>query len=175
MKRLVVLMFAATSLFVACSDLKQNGTEQVQASTNDSLFNVNEGPYRFAIYLPKDLMINDKPAIAMNGATGELHISIGTGFHLVFTQEQKELAQLEAELAEDALFTNKITERKENGFVYQQMLPSGEAYYFHYAQVSKVADTPYLVRSWPIGEYPMEAVQRMKMAASSIHSAAKPA
>lgn len=168
-------MVAATSLFAACGDGANNAANQVQVSPNDSLFNVNEGPYRFGIYLPKDLMINDKPAVAVNSATGELHISIGTGFHLVVTQEQKELAQVEAELADDPLFTNKITERKENGFVYQQVLPTGEAYYFHYAQVGKVGETAYFVRSSPLGEYPMEAIQRMKMSASSIHLAGNPA
>jgi len=168
-------MVAATSLFAACGDGGKSGAEQVQVSPNDSLFNVNEGPYRFSIYLPKDLMINDKPAVAMNSATGELHISIGTGFHLVFTQEKKELTQVEAELADDPLFTNKITERKEDGFVYQQVLPTGEAYYFHYAQISKVGETDYFVRSSPLGEYPMESIQRMKMSASSIHLADNPA
>jgi hypothetical protein len=167
--RILYLAVFLSVVAVSCRTEKTKHEAKALVSANDSLFHVNEGPYRFALYLPKDLLINNTAELKMNSGTGELHVAIGDHFHLVVVQEAKELAALEAELKDDPLFTNKIVEKEENALVYQQMLPTGEAYFYHYSQVSDLEGTPFVVRSWSQGEFPMDGIQRMKHAARSIH------
>lgn len=167
--RILYLAVFLAAVAVSCKTEKNKHEANTQVSVNDSLFHVNEGPYRFAIYLPKDLLINNTAELKMNSGTGELHIAIGDYFHLVIVQEAKELAALEAELKDDPLFTNTIVEREENSLVYQQVLPTGEAYFYHYVQVTDLEGTPFVMRSWSQGEFPMDGIQRMKHAARSIH------
>jgi hypothetical protein len=168
-KGLVYTAIALALVGSGCQNQQAKENAKALVSANDSLFHVSEGPYRFSLYLPKDLLINNAAELKMNSATGELHIAIGDNFHLVVFQEQKDLAALEAELKEDPLFTNKIVEREEDALVYQQVLPTGEAYFYHYARIADVSGTPFVVRSWSLGEYPMDGIQRMKHAAKSIH------
>lgn len=147
-------------------------TEQVQRTLgpNDSLFHINEGPFKFSICLPKDMMINHTPVVGMNSSTGELNIRLGDNFHLVFMPKSKDIDHVIASIATDDLFANKVVERDGKSILYQQVLPTGETYSYQYCGNVSPMGTDYFVQSSPLGEFSMESVRRMQQVVSSIGS-----
>ncbi|MCC6599226.1 MAG: hypothetical protein IT223_00965 [Crocinitomicaceae bacterium] len=143
-----------------------------QTNPNDSLINVDQGPFRFSIGLPKDLMIGAPAAIVFNSATGELDIKIGDTFHIVLNQEEKKMNAVLKELSSDNLFENKILEQTESMVVYQQVLPTGEPYSFNFSAILQAGGKWYYIKSWAIGEFTLEQINRMKQAVETIHTIA---
>ncbi len=157
----------------ACETSTQPAVQQAEAmpkSPNDSLFAVNEGGYNFAIFLPKDLMIENEPEIRFNSATGDLHIRIGERFWIVASQESKDISKLKEEINENMLFTSRIIEETNNALLYQRLLPDGRAYDYNYRYLSSIGGKPYFFKTCEEGEYSKESVDMMKSAIMSVHS-----
>ena len=172
-KVLFIISIALVILNQSCNTTTKQSEEQVQSkaqSANDSLFKVNEGGYDFAIYLPKDLMIENTPEITFNGATGDLHIRIGEQFWIVASQEKKDIALVKAEIEENMLFTSRIIEENGTSFLYQRLLPDGSAYDYSYRNVSSINGKPYFFKTSEEGEYSRESVDLMKTAINSVHT-----
>lgn len=166
---IIVLISAMQS----CGRATQPATQQAEVmpqSANDSLFSVNEGGYNFAIYLPKDLMIENDPEIRFNSATGDLHIRIGERFWIVASQENKDISKVKAEINDNMLFTSRIIEETDNALLYQRLLPDGRAYDYNYRYLSSIGGKPYFFKTCEEGEYSKENVDMMKTAIQSVHS-----
>jgi len=172
-KVLFIIGIALVILNQSCNTTTKQSEEQVQSkaqSANDSLFKVNEGGYDFAIYLPKDLMIENTPEITFNGATGDLHIRIGEQFWIVASQEKKDIALVKAEIEENMLFTSRIIEENGTSVLYQRLLPDGSAYDYSYRNISSINGKPYFFKTSEEGEYSRESVDLMKTAINSVHT-----
>lgn len=175
MKRKVLSMIVVALVLInqSCDTTPKQAEEQIQSkaqSSNDSLFKVNEGGYDFAIYLPKDLMIENTPEIIFNGATGDLHIRIGEQFWIVASQEKKDIAAIKSEIEENMLFTSRIIEENGTSVLYQRLLPDGSAYDYSYRNVSSINGKPYFFKTSEEGEYSRESVDLMKTAITSVHT-----
>jgi len=140
-------------------------------SANDSLFTIKEGGYEFAIYLPKDLMIENTPEIDFNSATGDMHIRIGEKFWIIASQENKDMASLKEEISENMLFSSRVIEESANTLLYQRLLPDGKAYDYNFRSLSSIGGKPYFFRTCEEGEYSKESVDLMRTAIMSAHSA----
>lgn len=173
-RRVLFIIGAALVLFnQSCDTTPKQSEEQIQSKTqsaNDSLFRVNEGGYDFAIYLPKDLMIENTPEITFSGATGDLHIRIGDQFWIVASQENKDIASVKAEIEENMLFTSRIIEENGTSVLYQRLLPDGSAYDYSYRNVSSINGKPYFFKTSEEGEYSKESVDLMRTAITSVHT-----
>ncbi len=172
MKFFYPLSLLCCFLFASCNNQPANKNNLVTLNPNDSLVVVNQGVFHFGIGLPKDLMIENDPVIEFNGATGELGIKIGESFYLVMTKEQKSIESVLGELNEEGqLFDNKIIEQTDKLIVYQQILPTGEAYFYHLYANSVVDEKWYSVKTWDLGEFTLDDIGRMKQAVLSMRSA----
>lgn len=168
MKKLILVAFCGITLWTACSEQPAVTVATRTAGPNDSLFRINEGPYKFSLFLPKDIMINHRPEVKMSDATGELHVRMGEHFHLVFHPKDQDLKQVVSDLATDDLFTNKVIEDNGVSLVYQQVLPTGETFGYHYCVNVQPAGAGYFVQTSPMGEFSIESISRMKQVVASI-------
>jgi|GEM_PF-3245023 len=141
---------------------------QTSVLPNDSLVIVKEGPYAFAMVLPKDVMINDAPSIRMNTATGELEVAVGTQFRLVAQVENRSLEALLSDLEDDGMFTNRIESKGELSAIYQQFLPGGQPWYYQIVARAEVNGKSFSFRSDPMGEYSLEEARRMEHSVISL-------
>jgi len=165
MTRLLLILFVpAVAGLVACSGAKPQGHASIGMTSNDSLFIVNEGPFSFGIFLPKDGMINHQPLLKMNHATGEMYVMLGHDFRLVALAERVSREQLQTEIADDGMFTNRVESEQEGVIIYQQYLPTGESWYFQVIGQARVGGQDYLFRSEPMGEYTLQQAERMASA-----------
>ncbi len=157
----------------SCSDepKKDNPTATVQLQPNDSLFHINQGGYDFNIILPKDLMIENSPEIALNNGTGELNIQLGDQFWIVASLEKADIIRIKTELNEDMLFTNRIVEESDKSVMYQRILPDGTEYDYSFKCSNEIGGKSYFFRTSEEGEFKMDHVTKMKQAISSVHSA----
>ncbi len=175
MKNFLVALISIALLCAAQScDNGSNQNQQVVAkepqSPNDSLFTIKEGGYDFAIYLPKDLMIENTPEIRFNSATGDMHIRIGEKFWIIASQENKDMTSVKEEINENMLFSSRVIEESANSLLYQRLLPDGKAYDYNFRSVSSIGGKPYFFRTCEEGEYSKESVDLMKVAIMSAHS-----
>lgn len=175
MKKILFITLAAGSMlmFQSCqNDQAESGTavEKIQLSENDSIFKVNEGGYKFSIVLPKDLMINSSPSIALNGATGELHITIGEHFWIVATQEKGDVNTFKTEMANDMLFKHEVVEENTQSVLYKRVLPDGTEYDYSYKSCSDIAGTPFVFKTSEEGEFTKDHVNRMKQAIGTVRA-----
>jgi len=145
-------------------------TDKIQLSENDSLFEVNDGGYKFSIVLPKDLMINATPDIVLNGATGELHITVGEQFWIVATQEKGDLNNFKSALADDMLFKHEVVEENSQSLLFKRVLPDGTEYDYSYKSCSDISGTPYVFRTSEEGEFTKDNVTRMKQAINTVRA-----
>jgi hypothetical protein len=165
-------LVAAIGLATLAACRQSTPVEQVERTLgpNDSLFHINEGPFKFSICLPKDMMINHTPQVGMNHNTGELNIQLGEHFHLVFMARSKNIDNVIAGIANDDLFANKVVEHDGKSILYQQVLPTGETYSYQYCGNVNPMGSEYFVQTSPVGEFSMESVRRMQQVVSSIGS-----
>jgi hypothetical protein len=138
-------------------------------TANDSLFVIHEGGHDFAIYLPKDLMIENTADIKFNDATGDMHMQIGDKFWIIASQENIDMDSLRKEVNENVLFTSLVVEETVNGILYQRLLPDGKAYDYNYRGIVTVGDKTYIFRTSEAGEFSRENVELMKVAIQSVH------
>lgn len=138
-------------------------------TANDSLFAIKEGGYDFAIYLPKDLMIENSADIRFNDATGDMHMQVGDKFWIIATQENLDMDALRKEVNENMLFTSLVVEESDNGILYQRLLPDGKAYDYNYRGITTVGGKTYVFRTSEAGEFSRENVELMKTAIQSVH------
>ena len=174
MKRIIALSSVAAMLITVQScNVNTAGQEQkasVEMNPNDSLFQVNDGGYSFAIILPKDLMINHSPNIKVNTATGELHIQVGEQFWIVASQEKSDISVIKSIMNDDMLFTNRIVEENTTSIMYQRILPDGSEYDYSYCNFSEVGGKQYVFKTCEEGEFSMDSVTRMKEAICSVRA-----
>jgi hypothetical protein len=168
MKNFTLIALGCALALASCQQQAEVKQEEIMLSTNDSLFKVNEGPYDFSICLPKDMLINNDAQVQLNDATGDLNISIGENFHLVITNKQMDLASGHADLNGDGLFTNKVIEKDQTTVLYEQILPTGETFSYQFCKNINGRDKAFSVQSSPVGEFTLEAINRMKQVASTI-------
>ncbi|MFN8698831.1 MAG: hypothetical protein ACK500_09205 [Flavobacteriales bacterium] len=156
-------------LAVSCADqtpaLETNANE---GGPNDSLFHVAEGPFNFAIFLPRDMMIVNDSEIRLIPANGELWISIGPSFRLSAIEQESDLKALLESTMHEGIFTNKIVAEDERTIVYQQFLPGGEEWFYQVIGTATLGEVSYTFRSDPMGEYTLEDAQRMATAIRSV-------
>lgn len=161
------------AMIQSCQNDTSNSTtasEKIQLSENDSIFQVNEGGYKFSIILPKDLMINESPSIAMNGATGELHITLGDQFWIVATQEKGDINNFKSALADDMLFKHEVVEENAQSLLYKRVLPDGTEYDYSFKSCNEISGTPYVFRTSEEGEFTKDNVTRMRQAIGTIRA-----
>lgn len=174
MKKISLCLAAVTSVVIMNSCQQNAATAEpekkaeIQLNPNDSLVTVNQGGFTFSMILPKDLMIENAPVIALNEATGDLHIQVGKNFWIVATQENTNLSAIKASLSEDMLFTNKVVEETDKSIMVQRILPDGMEYDYNYHSICELAGKSYVFRTSEEGEFSMESVNRMKHAISSV-------
>lgn len=164
------IFFAGMLLMLsACEQSSSNQSSASAAdSSNDSLFMVTEGPFAFSILLPKDLMISDSTLLRFMPSTGEMVIQIGEGFRLLVREESSSLQQLLEESASSGVFTNQPVEQDDQVVIYQQFLPTGEAWYYQVAGVVRHESKAYSVRSDPMGEFTLFEARQMAEAIRGI-------
>ncbi len=157
----------------ACNPTQNSSTPAASIVTqgpNDSLFTVNEEGYQFAIYLPKDLIIDHEPDIEFNSASGNLNIRIGDQFWIVASQEQKDFKEVKSEINDNMLFSCRVIEDTGSAVLYQRILPDGKAYDYNYRAVAMIGGKPYFFRTCEEGEYSRESVELMRSAILSAHT-----
>lgn len=160
----LIVVCAGVILCSACHSPELPQMDQAPHYGSDSLFHVKEGPFEFSILLPKDLMINDQPQLRFNQATGQMQVFLGREFRLVAVAERVSRSQIEAELMDDGIFTNRIESEKDGIIIYQQFLPTGEPWYFQVIGKVRAGGREYLFRSDPVGEYTLFQAERMAAA-----------
>lgn len=156
-------------LAVSCADQTPPlETTAHEGGPNDSLFHVAEGPFHFAIVLPKDMMIVNDSEIRLLPANGELCISIGPSFRLTAIEQVSDLKTLLESTSDEGIFTNKIVAEDERTILYQQFLPGGEEWFYQVIGTASLGEASYTFRSDPMGEYTLEDAQRMAAAIRSV-------
>jgi hypothetical protein len=171
MKHIYFTLSIATILVIgSCSRMNESGQALNQPGPNDSLFVVKQGPYEFAIFLPKDLMINNTPEIRYSEVSGEVHIALGDRFQLLVQSREQDLSQMEVELAHDDLFTNKVVLKDNKSILYEQVLPTGETYSYQYVRNVSAGNNTYFIHTSPTGEFSIDNIYRMRDAANSMRS-----
>jgi len=156
-------------LAVSCTE--QNHPLEVtvhEGGPNDSLFHVADGPFHFAILLPKDMMIVNDAEIRFVPAKGELGIGIGSSFRLMVIEHESDLKSLLDSAEDQSIFTNKIVAEDECTIVYQQILPGSEEWFYQVIGKATLGEASYTFRSDPMGEYTLEDARRMAAAIRSI-------
>jgi hypothetical protein len=168
MKKFTFIAVGCALALASCQQQAEVKQDEIVLSANDSLFKVNEGPYNFSICLPKDMLINHDAHVQLNDATGDLNITIGENFHLVMTTKQMDLASTHADMNGDGLFTNKVIEKDQTTVLYEQILPTGETFSYQFCKNINGKNQAFSVQSSPVGEFTLEAINRMKQVASTI-------
>jgi hypothetical protein len=168
MKNYTLIALSCVLALASCQNQPEVKLPEVVLSSNDSLFKVNEGPYNFSICLPKDMLINHDAELLINEATGDLNITIGDNFHLVVTNRLQDLTSSRADMNGDGLFTNKVIEQDQSSILYEQLLPTGETFSYQFCKNINGNGQAYSVQSSPVGEFTLEAVNRMKQVAATI-------
>jgi hypothetical protein len=156
-------------LAVSCTD--QTHPLEVTAregGPNDSLFHVADGPFHFAIFLPKDMMIVNDAEIRFVPAKGELEIGITNSFRLTVIEQESDLKSLLDSTEDEGIFTNKVVDEDERTIVYQQILPGGKEWFYQVIGKATPGEASYTFRSDPMGEYTLEDARRMAAAIRSI-------
>jgi hypothetical protein len=170
MKRIVPILISCAAGLSACNYADPAHTADLQPQLNDSLFQVKSSPFEFAIFLPKDLLINDQAVIRVNEATGEMIVQAGTEFRLVGLSQPVTRRDLDRILTEDGMFTNRVESEDNDVIIYQQFLPGGEPWYYQVIGRAEVSGREYLFRSDPMGEYTLAQVRRMAAAIRRLSS-----
>lgn len=168
MKNFTLIAVGCALAMASCQQQPEVNQPEIVLSANDSLFRVNEGPYNFNICLPKDMLINNDAEVRVNDATGDLNITIGENFHLVVTNRHQDLGSTHADMNGDGLFTNKVIEQDQTSVLYEQVLPTGETFSYQFCKNINGTNQAYSVQSSPVGEFTLEAINRMKQVASTI-------
>ncbi|HEY8404630.1 MAG TPA: hypothetical protein VIK71_08475 [Flavobacteriales bacterium] len=173
MKKLIIIFNCSLALMFLQSCQRGKNADNAglngPKSANDSLFIINEGGHDFAIYLPKDLMIENHAEIRFNDATGDMHLKIGDKFWIITSQEAVEMDAIKKEVNENMLFTSRVVEESDNGILYQRLLPDGKAYDYNYRGIAVVNGKTYVFRTSEEGEFSRENVELMKTAIESVH------
>ena len=167
--RSYLCVFLIIILAVSCIDR----THPLEVTTreggpNDSLFHVADGPFNFAIFLPKDMMIVTDAEIRFVPAKGEMEIGIGPSFRLTAIEQDSDLKSLLKSTEDEGIFTHKIVAEDEHAIVYQQILPGGKEWFYQVIGKATSGEASYSLRSDPMGEYTLEDARRMADAIRSI-------
>lgn len=168
MNKFLLTLFVFSSLVISCKFKDKPIDNATYVDTKDSIFIVQQGPFHFSIKLPKDLVLVEIPIIAYKENTGELLISVGDQFQLVLTQEIRDLIGQKEGMGADPVFKTDITDEDSLGFIYHQMMNTGEHYSYHYMAMVKSTNLPYYARTSGTNQFNLQNVTMMKRAISSI-------
>jgi hypothetical protein len=167
--RSYLCLFLFTALVVSCTEPAHPlEVTSCEGGPNDSLFHAADGPFNFAVFLPKDMMIVNDADIRFVPAKGELVIGIGPAFRLVVIEQESDLKTLLDSTEDEGIFTFKIVDEDDHAIVYQQLLPGGKEWFYQVIGKATPGKASYTFRSDPMGEYTLEDAQRMADAIRSI-------
>lgn len=162
-------MYAAAT-FCSCSrgeESNENRDVHIISET-DSLFLIQKGPFHFSMSIPKNLIAQSIPMILYQESTGKLVISIGEKFFIEGSQEIKEIEKVKEELLEDQILISNIQDISKNSLLYNQSLPEGKVFSWHYKAMKRDMELPYFFESSESHQFTLEEVKLMQKTIESI-------
>jgi hypothetical protein len=163
MTRILIPFFAALVLF-SCSDEPKTELAVSTISTKDTLISISETGFNLAFVIPKLMLSDESPLIDYNDTRGFLEMAIGENFNIHLIDDSLSLADLRQELLDDQMFTYKFYDEGDHGFTFQQVLPNGQEFYYHFVMTTMIDGKHYFIQSNPDMEFTLKNVKDMKKA-----------
>jgi len=164
-----LLHAAAICLLASCTASVATPDEQNDPTSNDkSVVVVNQGGFEFQMHLPETLDSAQNTLINFNDATGMLEVSSGPSFSFHISRGKTDIEKIKRELSEDAFFRNIIVEEDDSSLLYQQVLPDGHSFFYHYVHILNFDDAPCYARTASTSEFTLQQVEQMKTTIQSI-------
>lgn len=167
----MLIFFSASCIFFAsCStDAKDElRNEKSSGVLSEEFYSLSEVGLPLKMKLPGELLEINTPEIVYNSSFGQSEIRIGDRLDISVSQDDLTMGQIKSDLNADQLFSYKFLDCGEDQLFYQAVLPTGEAYYFHFAASIMLEGERYLIRTNPISEFTKKDIELLIEAVNSI-------
>ena len=154
MMRLIIPVLLGV-LFFACGN--NNSTELADSPVVEEVQEFDSNKYDMVdltgfglpaqIQVPNKSVTNVDPEVELNEASGTIEVSSGEKFKLQITETEMDKSIIVADLKDDLLFKNTITEEEDNFIKYTSELPDGSNMYTHFCAWINIGDVTYMVEN----------------------------
>ena len=154
--------------YCACNDQPTAVEDQHVNKSNDSTIVISEKGFEMQYAVPKVMLANEKAIADYNDMTGILEVSLGDKFQIDIINDSLSITDLKIDLADDQFFTYKFYDEGENTLTYQAVLPTGDDFYYHFAQTMQIDGQHYFIRSRDGVEFTLKNVKDMREILNSL-------
>ena len=169
MKWILTILTAICLVLSGCSsDAKEEFGDNMQGPLTKQYFEFADLGLPLKMRLPEEMIKDQSPEITYNSSFGQVEVKLGERMHFSLSQDDLTVRQMKSDLNSDQLFSYKFLECGEDQLFYQAVLPTGEAYYFHFAASVLLGGERYLLRTDPIGEFTKRDIELLMEAVNSI-------
>ncbi|MFZ6053449.1 hypothetical protein [Halocola ammonii] len=169
MKWILTISAAICIVLTGCSsDAREEFGDNMQGPLTKQHFEFADFGLPLKMKLPEEMIGDQAPEIQYNSSFGQVEVILGERMHFSLSQDDLTIRQMKSDLNSDQLFSYKFLECGEDQLFYQAVLPTGEAYYFHFAASLLLGGERYLLRTDPIGEYTKSDIELLMEAVNTI-------